>query len=112
MRNLKTFAVALAIMICSSSFAGSNPISDKSKNSSSFEVGKFLKGHFFIEKDYKGKVYFSLDKDRKIVVHSVLCEDRVISATVNDRLQNRVLSDSKLEVGKVYVLPLYLKAVK
>lgn len=113
MKNLKTFAIASAMLICSSSFAGSNPIFGANKKSASYEVSKLLNGdRLILQKDMKGKVIFSLNEKREIVVHSVLCRDEQVLEFIKERLQDQKLLNEKWEVGKTYNLPLQMKVVK
>lgn len=110
MRHFKTFAIALAIMVGTNTFANSEPVSSKNKKDSPFEVKDLFK-HYLLtyHKDLYGKVVFSLDEDRKIVVHSVATQDDFLREYVMKQMKDRVLKGEEWEIGKPYILPLRVK---
>lgn len=108
MRTLKLFAVAVAIMISGNIFAETKPI--PGKKSFSYEIAKFFdNGKFIIDEDHRGKVYFSLNEERKITVHYVSFKDREVKEYIAESLQDKKLRDVQWEVGKVYSLPLLMR---
>ncbi len=112
MKNLKTFAIALAIMISSNTFASKDkPVTDK--NSKSYELSKLLEDRYLeIEKDYYGNVLFSVNEENQIVLHSVLSKDEFVRNYINEKLTDKFLTGTRWEVGKIYNLPVKMKMKK
>lgn len=110
MRNLKTFAIAMAIMISSNAFASKDKPGTVDKNSNSYELSKLLEDHsLFLEQDYFGKVVFSINEKREIVVHSILSKEEFVRNYIQEKLTDKVLNGYQWEVGKVYHLPVKMK---
>ncbi len=111
MRHLKTFAIALAIMISSNTFASLDKPADKKSNS--YELSKLLEDHSLIlERDYLGKVVFSINEEREIVVHSILTKEEFVREYISEKLTDKVVTGYQWEVGKVYHLPVKMKMKK
>jgi len=112
MKNLKTFAVALAIMISGNAFAlKENPVVNK--NSNSYELARLLKDQSLnLEKDYLGKVIFSVNEDREIVIHAVLGKEEFVRDYITTKLSDQVLKGDQWIVGKIYHLPVRMKMEK
>lgn len=109
MKNLKTFAVALAIMISGNSFASKEkPRTDKTSNS--YELAKLLDDpSMALQRDYLGKVIFSVNEEKEIVLHAILSKDEFVRNYINDKLVDQVLTGAQWEVGKIYHLPVKMK---
>lgn len=113
MRHLKTITVALAIMVGSTSFASKGKPETPNKNSNSYELSVLLEDHTLaLEKDYLGKVIFSLNEERKIVLHSVLSKNAFVRNYITNKLTDKILKGAQWEVGKIYYLPVKMKMEK
>lgn len=110
MRHLKTFAIALAIMVCTNTFANSEPESSKNKKDVPFELkGLFQSNLLSYHHELYGRVIFSLNEKREIEVHTVATKDDLLRMYVMENMDKKVLSGGEWEVGKAYILPLRVK---
>ncbi|HSP40979.1 MAG TPA: hypothetical protein VLN46_06060 [Gillisia sp.] len=113
MKNFKTFAVALAIMISSNSFASKDKPRTTDKNSNSYELSVLLEDHLLsLERDYIGKVVFSVNEEKQIVVHSIISKEEFVRDYISEKLTDKVLTGAHWEVGKIYHLPVKMKMEK
>ena len=113
MKNFKTFAVALAIMISSNTFASKDKPRKADKNSNSYELSVLLNDHFLVlERDYIGKVVFSINEERQIVVHSILSKEEFVRDYISEKLTDKVLAGAHWEVGTIYHLPVKMEMEK
>ncbi len=112
MKNLKTFALALAIMISTNTFASKDK-SGPGKYSNSHEISMLLEdSSLILEKDYIGKVIFSVNEEKQIVLRSVFSKDEFVKDYISEKLTDKVLKGDQWEVGKIYHLPVKLKMEK
>jgi len=112
MKNLKTFAVALAIMISGNTFAAKEkPVTEKKSNS--YELARLLEDQALnLKKEYLGKVIFSVNEKREIVLHAVLGKEEFVRDYITSKLSDQVLRGDHWVVGKVYHLPVKMKMEK
>lgn len=112
MKNLKTFAIALAIMISGNSFAAKEkPVIDKKSNS--YELARLLEDQALnLQKEYLGKVIFSVSAEKEIVLHAVLGKEEFVREYITSKLSDQVLKGDQWVVGKVYHLPVKMKMEK
>ncbi|CAN5257807.1 hypothetical protein BH23BAC2_BH23BAC2_10430 [soil metagenome] len=104
MRHLKTFAFALAIMICSTTFAAKEKPKSKISNSAEFE--RLLKdASLDLDRDYLGKVIFSVNEEKGIVVHAILSNEEFVRNYISEKLTHQFLTGSQWQTGKIYYLP-------
>lgn len=109
MKNLKTFAVALAIMISGNTFASKEKPKTE-KNSNSYELSVLLEDNSLaLERDYLGKVVFSVNEEREIVIHAILSKEEFARNYINEKLKDQTLTGPQWEVGKIYHLPVKMK---
>lgn len=112
MKNFKTFAIALAILISGNVFASKEKPRTE-KNSISYELGKLLEDPFLeLQRDYVGKVIFSVNEEREIVLHAILTKEDFVRNYINEKLADQVLTGPSWEVGKIYHLPVKMKMYK
>lgn len=112
MRHFKSFVIALAIIVGSSSFAATNNPTSTPDKMGITELSNLLEDdQFYLNKDLNGKVVFSINEKNKIIIHSVLCQDKNVRNYLEDKLENRKLFGEGWEVGKVYILPVKMKMV-
>src|SRR5690606_18058039 len=108
-KNLKTFVLAVAIMISGSILAAKEkPVVNK--NSNSYELAKLLEDQTLnLDKDYLGKVVFSVNEDREIVLHAVMSKEEFARDYITSKLSDKVLNGNNWVVGKIYHLPVRMK---
>lgn len=112
MRHFKTFAIALAIMVCGNTFAGSTMNPDTPVTKEAAELTKLLNGDYLqLSKSQQGKIIFYLNENKEIVIHSVLCRDSDLRKQLQKKLENQKLTGEGWVTGKVYILPVKMKMV-
>lgn len=105
MKTLKTVFVAFSILIASSAFATSSTIPSGTPETVTKEMSALLDHpSFLVTQEHTVAVEFVLNKDNEVVVLSVDSNDANVRNFINVRL-NRTVLDSKLEQGKVFILP-------
>ncbi|HSP82869.1 MAG TPA: hypothetical protein VLN72_03980 [Gillisia sp.] len=110
MRHLKTFGIALAIMISANVFAIEGSAFSFINPSKSFEISKMLEEEFlYLEKNLYGRVVFYLNEEKEIQVHAVICNDPFVREFVTEKLGGKKLQGKQWESGKAYILPVRMK---
>ncbi|HSI71277.1 MAG TPA: hypothetical protein VK941_13660 [Gillisia sp.] len=110
MKQLKIFAVAVAMLFSSGASAATvNEISEEVITASR-EIKKFLKDFTFIIKDEcTVNVVFSLNSERKIMVHKVTSRDTEVGNYLKESLEEKQILDPSLIPGVKYTLPVRLE---
>lgn len=109
MRKLSVLVAAVAFLVASTSFAGTNPASEKVPTSISVELGKYLSNpDFDFDQGELAKVSFMVNKDNEIVVMSVDSDNEQLISFIKARLNYKKIT-SKVIKGAEYTLPIRLK---
>lgn len=110
MKQFKTLAIALAIMVGTNTFANSEPAS-KNKNVENADINQILRSNFLaVNEDLFAKVVFTLDENKKIEVNSVATKNPFMRRYLTNRLEDKILKGEEWEAGKTYILPVRIQA--
>ncbi|MBT8183835.1 MAG: hypothetical protein KJN76_03270 [Eudoraea sp.] len=107
MKKLSYIMAAVLLLSLSNLHAG-EMVKPKPAKSLSYQI-KDLIGHDAIEvadKDLKGKILFTLNKDREIVVLAVEADTEQMENFIKSRLNYKKVDVSNWEEGKKYVVPI------
>lgn len=107
MRQFKTFAVAMMVLMGTTAFSGTG--TEPTKNNS-VDLSRLLEDQsLFVQKDQFCKVVFSLDENNEIQIHAILSKDKFLRDYITEKLEDKSLRGENWETGKVYILPLRMK---
>ena len=110
MRHLKTFGIALAIMISANVMAIEGSEFSSINPSKTLEISKMLEDDFLLlERDLYGRVVFYLNEEKEIQVYSVICNDPFVREFVTEKIEGKKLHGKQWESGKAYILPVKMK---
>lgn len=113
MKYLKTFTIAMAIMISGSTFAISGTTLVEDKTSHSYEMAKLLRdSSLVLEEDLFGKILFSVSAEKEVIIHTVLSKEEFVREYLQEQLEEKTLSGKDWVVGQTYILPVKLKCKK
>ena len=100
--------MAAVLLLSLSNLKASETIKPKPAKSLSYQI-KDLIGHDAIQvinQDLKGKILFTLNKDREIVVLSIEADTKQMEYFLKSRLNYKKVDVSNWKEGKKYVVPI------
>ena len=109
MRKLSVLVAAVAFLVASTSFAGTNPAGEKVPTTIEAELGKFLSNpDFEFDQGELAKVSFMVNKEGEVVVLSVDSDNEQLVSFIKARLNYKKIT-AKVLKGTEYTLPVRLK---
>ena len=110
MRTLKSFVLALALLV-GTTVSAADPAGEKiNKVDATLEIAQLLEEpDFQLKKDTKAEVTIMINDEGELVVLCVETDNKMVDRFIKSRLNYQVLEHS-LEEGKKYKLPVVITA--
>ena len=115
MKNFKSSLVALTIIFGCSVFAAPAPVSKEVRKVPpvSYEIETMLRdSNLIIEGEFMVTVIFQVTVEKRIDIRSIKSPDEEVNTFLEKRLRNRKLHGDAWYTGKIYELPVRVKANK
>lgn len=111
MRHFKLLLAAFALMLTTSTFAGTTLDFESNRGGITFEIEKMLKDSgLIIEEEFTVRVFFKLDEDKRISIQSVKSPNEEVNAFLEKRLSNQKLHGDGWFTEKIYELPVKVRS--
>lgn len=114
MKTIKSYLLA-AIFLCSFNLSNASALLHVKigKDPFSEEISKMLsRSALVIEKDFKAVVYFTVSENNIISIRSITSQNETVNEFLQERLNGQQLRGRSWFPGKLYELPVRIKAIR